>query len=192
MEHLLDWGREGLLLIGLALVPVIATWAVLTARRSRHGSRAQAATSASIDVVVLSSLIVIGVLGLRLGRGLPAGFEQWNLVPFRDLARALDGRPWGIQPAFAGLLGNLALFIPWGLAFSLRFRERSWRTLLVLTSAISIGVEIWQAVTATGRSSDVTDVVMNTAGGLAGFAMGRLLFRRATRAQATPIRPSPS
>ena len=184
MEHLLDWGREALLLIGLALVPVIATWAVLVWWRSRHRPWPQAAASAGIDVVLLLSLIVIGVLGLRLGRGLPGGFEQWNLVPFRDLARSLDGRPWGFGPAVAGLLGNLALFIPWGFAFALRFRRASWATLLVLTAAISTGVELWQAVTATGRSSDVTDVVMNTVGGLIGFGIGRMLLRQGSRPQA--------
>jgi|SRR5688572_8139299 glycopeptide antibiotics resistance protein len=187
MEHLFDWGREGLQLIALALVPVLATWAALASWRSRSVSRAQAATSASIDVLLLLSLVVIGVLGLRLGRGLPSGFEQWNLVPFRDLARSLDGRPWGLQPAVAGLLANLGLFVPFGIAFALRFRQRSWRTLLVLTAAISIGVELWQAVTATGRSSDVTDVVMNTAGGLTGFAMGRTLVDRARKRQVTPL-----
>lgn len=191
MDHLLDWGREGLQLIALALVPVLATWAALASWRSRSLSRAQAATSAGIDVVLLLSLVVIGVLGLRLGRGLPGGFEQWNLVPFRDLARSLDGRPWGLQPAVAGLLANLALFVPFGMAFALRFRNRSWRTLLVLTAAISIGVELWQAVTATGRSSDVTDVVMNTVGGLTGFAMARTLFGGARRPHVVPsARPS--
>lgn len=104
-------------------------------------------------------------------------------MPFRDLARSLDGRPWGLRPALVGVLGNVALFVPWGFFFAFRFRGESWRTLLVVTVAMAVGVEIWQAVTATGRSSDVTDVLTNTAGGLLGFAIGRLLLR---------LRPGPA
>ncbi len=192
MAHLIEWGREALLLVALASVPVIATWVVLVGWRSRHATRRQSAASATIDVAFLLTLVVIAVLGLRPGLGLPGGFEQWNLVPFRDLARALDDRPWGIQPAVVGLLGNLLLFLPFGLVFALRFRRPGWRAMLVLTLAIAIGVELWQALTATGRSTDVTDVIMNTAGGMLGFAIGRAVPRRGARIEAASGAPRPT
>ena len=184
MAHLIDWGREALLLVALASVPVIATWIALVGWRSRHAPRRHAAASATIDVAFLLSLVVIGVLGLRPGLGLPGGFEQWNLVPFRDLARALDGRPWGMQPAVVGLLGNLLLFLPFGFVSAVRFRRLTWPAMFALALAIAVGVELWQALTATGRSSDVTDVIMNTAGGMLGFAIWRALPRRRPRTRA--------
>ena len=67
----------------VALVPAAILWAVLTARRSRTRSVARAAFSAGVDVGLLLSIALICVVGLRPGRGLPGGFEQWNLVPFR-------------------------------------------------------------------------------------------------------------
>jgi hypothetical protein len=56
--------------------------------------------------------------------GLPAGFQQWNLIPFHDLARALDGRPWGLAPAEAEVVANVAALVPWGFVVALRSRQR--------------------------------------------------------------------
>jgi VanZ family protein len=43
----------------------------------------------------------------------------------------------------------------------------------MLMLAMSTGIEVWQAFNATGRSSDVTDILTNTTGGVLGFAIGR-------------------
>ena len=173
VDYLLERGSETLLVLALALVPAAILWAVLTARRSRTRSVSRAALSAGVDVGLLLSIALICVVGLRPGRGLQGGFDQWNLVPFRDLARAIDGRPWGLQPAAAGVAANVAVFVPWGLFFALRFRRTRWWRFLGLTLAISAAIEVWQAISATGRSSDVTDIVTNTAGGLIGYTTAR-------------------
>ena len=177
MDYLLSWARASVLLFGAVSVVAIVAFIVTALRRSRATPLGRAVATAALDTVLVLSLVAIGIAGLRPGLGLPGGFEQWNLIPFRDLARALDGRPWGLSAAVVGLAGNFLLFVPWGLLFALRFRDRSWRTMLALTLAISLGIELWQALTATGRSSDVTDIVVNTAGGMVGFALGRLLIR---------------
>ena len=177
MDYLLLRGSEAVLVLTVALVPAAILWAVLTARRSRTRSMARAAISAGIDVGLLLSIALICVVGLRPGRGNPGGFEQWNLVPFRDLARAIDGRPWGLEPAVAGVAVNVAVFVPWGLFFALRFPRTRWWSFLALTLAASTAIEIWQAFNATGRSSDVTDIITNTAGGLVGYAIARGLQR---------------
>ena len=189
MDHLIGWGRDALLLFGVASVLALAVSVALVRWRSRTASRRVAVTSTAIDVALVLSLVAIGVVGLRPGLGLPGGFEQWNLVPFRDLARAIDGRPWGLEAAVVGIAGNLVLFVPWGFLFALRFRRRSWRTLLLVTLAISAGVELWQALTATGRSSDVTDIVVNTAGGLVGYALGRAVTGASPRLRSSGSAP---
>jgi glycopeptide antibiotics resistance protein len=181
MDHLIDWGRGSVLLFGSASAVAFAVWIALALRRSRTASRRLAIASAAVDVALVLSLVAIGVAGLRPGIGLPGGFEQWNFVPFRDLARAIDGRPWGLATAVVGVVGNLVLFVPWGFIFALRFPSRSWRTLLVVTLVMAVGVELWQAVTATGRSSDVTDIVVNTTGGLIGYGLGRVAVRASAR-----------
>lgn len=177
MDYLIGWGRGTLVLVGAASVFALALAVALALWRSRTAARRVAVASAVVDAAIVLSLLAIGVAGLRPGLGLPGGFEQWNFIPFRDLARAIDGRPWGLHPAVVGVVGNLLLFVPWGVTFAFRFRRRSWRTLFVLTLAVSMGLELWQAATATGRSSDVTDIVVNTAGGLVGYAIGRAVAR---------------
>jgi glycopeptide antibiotics resistance protein len=197
MDHLIDWGRGSVLLFGSASAVAFAVWIALAVRRSRTASRQVAVASAAVDVALVLSLIAIGVAGLRPGIGLPGGFEQWNFVPFRDLARAIDGRPWGLAEAVVGVVGNLVLFVPWGFLCALRFPSRTWRTLLVLTLLMAVGVELWQAVTATGRSSDVTDIVVNTAGGLIGYGLLRVAARASARQRSSAsasasVAPTPS
>ena len=182
MDYLLLRGSETVLALAVALIPAAILWAVLTARRSSTRPFARAAFSAGVDVGLLLSIVLICAIGLPPGRGLPGGFEQWNLVPFRDLARAIDGRPWGLQPAAAGVAANVAVFVPWGLFFALRFRRTRWWSFLALTAALSTAIEVWQAVNATGRSSDITDILTNTAGGLIGYGIARGLLSAHARA----------
>jgi hypothetical protein len=165
--------RDVLLVLLLALPVAVVMWAALTARRARSASFASAAARSLLDEGLLLSLLLIGFGALRPGDGLPAGFQQWNLIPFHDLARALDGRPWGVAPAEAEIVANVAAFVPWGLCFALRFGGTRWWRFALLTLAMSTGIEVWQAFNATGRSSDVTDIITNTAGGVLGFAIGR-------------------
>jgi glycopeptide antibiotics resistance protein len=77
--------------------------------------------------------------------------------------------------------------IGWGRGALLLFGAASAIALaasVAATFAMSVGVELWQAATATGRSSDVTDIVVNTAGGLVGFALGRAVARPPARQEA--------
>ena len=177
MDYLLLRGSETVLVLAVALVPAAILWAVLTARRSGSRSLARAAFSAGVDVGLLLSIALIGVVGLRPGRGLPGGFEQWNLVPFRDLARAIDGRPGASSRPSRAWRQTSPSSLPWGLFFALRFARTRWWSFLALTLATSTAIELWQAFNATGRSSDVTDIITNTAGGLVGYAVARGLQR---------------
>jgi len=168
---LLRWGLNALLLASVALVPCAVVWVGLVLWRTRAVGRTAALRSANLDVALLGSLAIIAVVGLRPGLGLDPGSEQWNWVPFRDLVRSFDGPGWGVQLAAANLAGNALLFLPLGLCLGLRFpRTRAW-LLLIVVAAVSIGVEIGQALTATGRLSDVTDILMNMTGGLIGVAV---------------------
>jgi hypothetical protein len=107
MDYLIGWGLATSLLFGAASVLALAALVALALWRSRTASRRVAVASAAVDVALVLALVAIAVAGLRPGLGLPGGFEQWNLVPFRDLARAIDGRPWGLGPAVVGVVGNL-------------------------------------------------------------------------------------
>jgi D-alanyl-D-alanine carboxypeptidase (penicillin-binding protein 5/6) len=68
------------------------------------------------------------------------------------------------------MIANLVVFIPFGLLLSLTFKQSGfWRKLSVVL-AFSLTAEIAQFAFAIG-AADITDVVMNTAGGMLGLLL---------------------
>jgi glycopeptide antibiotics resistance protein len=82
------------------------------------------------------------------------------------------------------MAANVLLFVPFGMALTLRsWRVPVWRVALV-SAAFSVGIELTQGIAGNGRSADITDVLMNTLGGICGWALGRgllLLLRHVVR-----------
>jgi glycopeptide antibiotics resistance protein len=86
-----------------------------------------------------------------------------NLVPFAG----------GASTGRSETVSNLVVFVPLGVLLGVTFpRARLWR-LLGVAVVFSVVVEALQWVLAIGVT-DVTDVVMNAAGGLLGLALQRL------------------
>ena len=70
---------------------------------------------------------------------------------------------------------NVVLFLPFGVLQPLcdrcrGRRPRFWRCLL-LALALSAGIELVQPLLHSFRSSDITDVITNTTGGMLGYAL---------------------
>jgi glycopeptide antibiotics resistance protein len=85
-----------------------------------------------------------------------------KLVPFV----AADG--FGSSAAFeVGM--NLLIFVPFGIYVALLVPTASVWRVAVLSAAASLSLEVAQFVLASG-SSDVTDVIVNTAGGVVGWS----------------------
>jgi glycopeptide antibiotics resistance protein len=83
-----------------------------------------------------------------------------NLVPFA-----------GYSPTTAReMLDNLIVFVPFGLLLGINFVQVSFRRKLAWIFLFSCAVEALQFACAIGRT-DVTDVIMNTGGGLLGLAL---------------------
>ena len=177
MDYLLLRGSETVLVLAVALVPAAILWAVPTARRS--GSRIARASGAlrRRRRRLLLSIALIGVVGLRPGRGLPGGFEQWNRCRSGTWRAPSTGGPGASNRPSRAWPSTSPSSLPWGLFFALRFARTRWWSFLALTLATSTAIELWQAFNATGRSSDVTDIITNTAGGLVGYAVARGLQR---------------
>lgn len=102
-----------------------------------------------------------------------------KLVPFIATADAGSNAPYE-------LFANLVIFVPCGFLLGLLVPRWPWFAAAVVTTfalaAISLGLEVGQYVLAVGKS-DVTDVLVNTAGGLIGLvAVAVVRFEeRATR-----------
>lgn len=87
-----------------------------------------------------------------------------NLIPFVTLG----------QTGLSETVSNFVTFIPFGLLLGLNFKKtRVWR-LLIVVFLFSVTVETLQFVFAIG-TTDATDLVTNTAGGLAGLVLYRLV-----------------
>ncbi|MCY7418166.1 MAG: VanZ family protein, partial [Chloroflexi bacterium] len=104
-----------------------------------------------------------------------SGLGSWTWMPFEDLIRAWPS-DWARHVILDQMAANVLLFVPFGLALTLRsWRVPLWRVAIV-SAAFSIGIELTQGVAGNGRSADITDVLMNMLGGICGWAVGRALL----------------
>ena len=103
-----------------------------------------------------------------------------KLVPFFSTAED------GASPP-ADVAVNAVLFVPFGIYLGLLAPSWRWWKVAGVVAAASLGLEASQYVLAVG-SADVTDVIVNTAGGLAGLGL-LTLARRGLRASATNVMP---
>lgn len=150
--------------LGLAGMVALLSGALAWWRARRLGWRA--ALGATLpDTTLLVALAAIAAL--TLGRPLDPQVERVNLIPFRDLLWALDGQA---QPAVAvmELVANVLLFVPLGSALAARHPRASTWWVAGVAAAVSLAVEVAQALMNTGRLADITDVLANTTGGVLG------------------------
>jgi glycopeptide antibiotics resistance protein len=106
-------------------------------------------------------------------------FSHMTLSPFRtigsQLAHGLD------RSEAQQLIGNMALFVPLGLSLpaSVRMCRRLWAT-LVGAALLSVLIECVQALVP-GHTTDVDDVILNTAGAALGYLVFWIIARTGTR-----------
>ena len=103
-----------------------------------------------------------------------------ELIPFADIVTILNdpGAP-GLGVA-ANIAGNAALLAPLGFLLSLfwRYFGRAKRTIL-FGFGVSLSIELIQLIA--GGVTSVDDLILNTAGAAAGFALAKLLLRACPR-----------
>lgn len=92
--------------------------------------------------------------------------RRLNLIPFVTLG----------QTGLSETVSNIVIFIPFGLLLRITFKETSLGRLILGIAGFSSVCEALQYLWAIG-TTDVTDVVTNTLGGLAGLLVYRLVAR---------------
>jgi glycopeptide antibiotics resistance protein len=154
-----EWLLPLVAVVGIAVLIVIALRAVFGADDPRQRRWVR-------TIAVVASIAVI--LVATLSRRDPMGIElDLKLIPFEDLWSALAGDR-SARGAVAEMVANVLLFVPFGFAMRWRFPSLGpWRVAAV-AFAFSLTIETLQLVWATGRVANVTDVMMNTLGGLIG------------------------
>lgn len=93
-----------------------------------------------------------------------------NLVPFAD--------PSVVNGAVSvdEIMYNLLVFIPFGMYMHLFLKQRHWALQMLPALLLSVLFELTQYVFAIG-GTDITDVLMNTSGGIIGVALSALCMR---------------
>lgn len=120
--------------------------------------------------LILLTWLILFKLQLPLGGWVP--YRSLNLIPFGEsliVNGAVD-----VQE----ILYNGLVFLPFGLYLGMLQPRRSWWKNLLVMAGVSLAYETLQYLLAIG-ASDITDLLMNTAGGAVGLLVFSALFHAA-------------
>lgn len=92
-----------------------------------------------------------------------------NITLFKELTRY----ELGSRLFYRNVIGNIALFIPFGFFTSFYLKLEKKRFVLFLTMLISLVIEFIQLNI--GRAFDVDDIILNVVGGCLGYLIYRIL-----------------
>lgn len=92
-----------------------------------------------------------------------------NLVPFKEIMRY----NLGSRLFFKNVIGNIIMFIPYGIFASLYTKVDKPFHAICLVLFASVTVEITQL--AIGRVFDIDDIILNVVGGIIGFGIYQLV-----------------
>ncbi len=107
---------------------------------------------------------------IRLKRGIGV-----NLVPFRTI-RTYIKYSVGVDHMLVNVLGNILMFVPWGLGLPLLWKKyQSCLKVMAMSLVLPMGIEFCQLFI--GRSVDIDDVILNFLGGMLGWVIYRVLVR---------------
>lgn len=96
-----------------------------------------------------------------------------NLVPLKEITRSLEILT---THDLVNVVGNVAIFIPFGIFLGFMFRENgiSGIETILYALVVSLGLESAQLLLAIGQF-DVDDLILNAGGALLGYFLYRLL-----------------
>lgn len=107
-----------------------------------------------------------------------------NVIPFHEIKRDLHNLSLSDPFLNINLTGNVLAFMPFGFLLPLVFPHWRWSMfkVLVFSFMLSCAFECTQLVLAMG-TFDVDDMILNTAGGVAGYMLYRIGARLTGRTQ---------
>ena len=152
---------------GIGLLCLPAGCGGYLARASRTGKPFDAAFRRVCRILLVGSVLLVLALVLS------PSFQQrsLNLVPGRGLLDSADP-----TVTVVNITGNVLVFVPLGLLAPgcARVLRRPW-TVLTCSVVFSTLIETAQYTLRLGRTADITDVLLNVAGVMTGYACHRVL-----------------
>ncbi|QGQ99941.1 VanZ family protein [Paenibacillus psychroresistens] len=92
-----------------------------------------------------------------------------NLIPFNSISEYISGSSVNLKRfAFSNVVGNIAIFIPFGIYLPLFKNDKRVLTNLLFIFIVSLFVEIIQWLFGIG-TSDIDDIILNCLGGWVGI-----------------------
>lgn len=107
-----------------------------------------------------------------------------SIIPFKSLLDMINNNI-SVTRILENILGNIAIFIPFGLLLPIVQKDKSKKIILygLITSAL---IEIIQYVFALG-SSDIDDLMLNTLGTVIGYLLYKIIHKKARADTLTTI-----
>ena len=102
-----------------------------------------------------------------------------NIIPFKEITRY----PFGSTLFFYNVIGNIALFIPFGYFISDKIKLKKTTQIITVSAIISLTAEIIQYKI--GRAFDIDDILLNATGAIIGYALYYIIQKLKTRLPAS-------
>ena len=133
-------------------------------------------------IFIIYCFILVYVLFLSRGTRDGFTFVEYmrrftNFIPFKTIIEYVQRYMDGYRNlSVLNLLGNLALFVPMGMALPCLFKKlnRFWKVVLWVLGMVVV-VEIAQGVLRVG-SIDIDDVIFNVSGAMVGYGIIKIPF----------------
>lgn len=151
---------------------VLAAVFLLLLPRWRRQGRRRLAVSA-LFYLYMAGVLWVTVLPVLSVIGVHHTYQPMVLEPFRDLRL-------GYGNALRQLLLNALMTVPLGFLWPLVRRRSGLLRAVGAAFLLSLCIELVQPLLPTARTADITDLICNTAGGLAGYVL-YLPWKRALR-----------
>lgn len=131
-----------------------------------------------INILFLCSLLFIIYLTIfpnfYLGIGTTGGGGT-NFVPFHTMKDLLHHHPF--NEFIMNNVGNIVLFVPFGLFLSLKFnKQKSLNKVILSGMLLSVTIECIQ-IFIPNRWTDIDDVILNTIGTGVGYYLFNLIYK---------------
>jgi glycopeptide antibiotics resistance protein len=192
-------GKATLWLAALMLPLWIATRSAVTVYRRRRGQPISLSRELLLTCLVLYLIFLaaVTVVPLPMSRSRVPRSDDVNLIPILPLLKCFHLQPSGVPQSrrfcLQNLLGNIALFFPFGVLLPLVFdRINSLLRVLLVAVAVSSAIELTQYVSrqfGSYRYVDINDVILNVSGACLGYACLAIARRYAYAERSSPATP---
>jgi len=132
----------------------------------------------TVVFLIIYLMVLAYVCFLSEGRTDAQNTYRYNLVPFKEIMRFYTYRELvGVKAFILNLFGNVLAFIPFGVMVPIvRRKNRNFFRVFGMTFLLSLFIECIQLIFRVG-SFDVDDLILNTCGGIIGYAVFWLMNR---------------